>query len=159
MSDEVRVTSATGGQKGRKQAQLGALHPGALYAVAEVAGFGTEKYERYNFLRGYDWSLSYDALQRHLMQFWMGQDIDDESGHPHLAHAAWHCLALLAFLIEDIGSDDRPIVEDTRYALGANPDPIISATLQEYAEQLRRKYLVPPSTPYENAMYCREFES
>lgn len=145
MSDEVRVTSATGGQKGRKQAQLGALHPGALYAVAEVAGFGTEKYERYNFLRGYDWSLSYDALQRHLMQFWMGQDIDDESGHPHLAHAAWHCLALLAFLIEDIGSDDRPIVEGT--------------SIPAMVELFRRAGdALVPVTPFENAMYCREFE-
>ena len=109
-SDEVRVTSATGGQKGRKQAQLGAIDPTALRTVAEVAGHGTEKYARYNFLRGYDWSLSYDALQRHLLAFWAGEDIDPESGLAHLGHAAWHCLALLAFMQRQIGTDDRPQV-------------------------------------------------
>ena len=111
MADEVRVTSATGGQKGRKQAQLGALDPSALRTVAEVAGHGTEKYARYNFLRGYDWSLSYDALQRHLLAFWAGEDTDPESGLAHLGHAAWHCLALLAFSQRQIGTDDRPKAE------------------------------------------------
>lgn len=106
---EVRVTSATGGQKGRKQAQLGAIDPAALGVVAEVAGYGTEKYDRYNFLKGYDWSLSYDALQRHLLAFWGGQDNDPESGLPHLGHAAWHCLALIAFTQRHVGTDDRPL--------------------------------------------------
>ena len=110
MTDEVRVTSATGGQTGRKQAQLGSIDPTALRTVAEVAGHGTEKYARYNFLKGYDWSLSYDALQRHLLAFWAGEDIDPESGLAHLGHAAWHCLALLAFSQRQVGTDDRPKV-------------------------------------------------
>lgn len=108
-SHEVRVTSATGGQKGRKLAEVGALDPTALYTVGEVAGFGTRKYSRGNYLLGYEWSASFDALMRHLLQFWSGQDNDDESGLPHVAHAAWHCLALLAFLQRHIGTDDRPV--------------------------------------------------
>ena len=76
--------------------------------VAKVAGFGSQKYARYNFLRGYSWSLSYDALQRHLHSFWGGEDNDPESGLSHLAHAAWHCLALLAFILLKRGTDDRP---------------------------------------------------
>lgn len=107
MSEEVRITSATGGEKGKKRAQLGSIDPQALLTLAEVAGFGGEKYERYNMLKGYDWSLSYDALQRHLLAFWSGEELDAESGLPHLGHAAWHCLTLLAFQQRGLGTDDR----------------------------------------------------
>jgi Domain of unknown function (DUF5664) len=110
MTQEVRVTDpVTGGQKGAKLAELGAIDPNALMRVAEVAGYGGAKYERYNFLKGYRWSLSYDALQRHLHAFWSGEYNDPESGLPHLAHAAWHCLALIAFNERNRGTDDRPL--------------------------------------------------
>lgn len=103
-----RVVSATGGAKGKKGARLGDLDPLALLKVAEVAGYGADKYqERLNYMRGYDWSLCFDALQRHALAFWGGEDLDPESGLPHLAHAAWHCLALLAFSARDLGTDDR----------------------------------------------------
>lgn len=101
------VDPETGGEKGQKIAQLGALDPAALLDVARVAGFGGEKYERYNFAKGYAWSLSFDAMQRHLLAFWGGEDTDPESGEPHAAHAAWHCLALLTFLRFSRGTDDR----------------------------------------------------
>lgn len=104
---EVRTVSATGGEKGSKLAQMSALDPNSLLIVAEVAGFGAQKYAKLNFMKGYDWSLSYDALQRHLHAFWSGQDIDDESGMSHLGHAAWHCLTLLSFIERGLGTDDR----------------------------------------------------
>jgi hypothetical protein len=105
---EVRIKDEiTGGEKGQKQAQLGAVDPAALLSVATVAGFGTEKYARYNFAKGYAWSLSFDALQRHLLAFWNGENNDPESKLPHLAHAAWHCLALLTFSLRKRGTDDR----------------------------------------------------
>lgn len=104
---EVRVTSETGGQKGQKPARMGSLDPWALLQVAEVAGFGEAKYARLNYMKGYEWHLNYDAMQRHLGLFWSGQDLDEESGLPHLAHAAWHCLALLAFMHHGLGTDTR----------------------------------------------------
>jgi hypothetical protein len=105
---EVRYTDPeTGGQKGQKPAELGALPPEALLHLAEVAGYGTRKYDRYNYLKGYKWSLSFDAMERHLLQFWGGEYDDAESGLPHLAHAAWHCLTLIAFYEQAIGTDDR----------------------------------------------------
>ncbi len=105
---ETRVTDPkTGGQKGSKLPQFGALDPDALIKVAEVAGFGTKKYERLNYLRGFNWSLAYDALQRHIHEFWAGREIDEESGLPHTAHAAWQCLCLLSFSLHDLGTDDR----------------------------------------------------
>lgn len=105
---EVRATSDTGGQKGRKPAQMSTLNPDSLLAVAEVGGFGAAKYEAHNYLRGYPWSWSYDALHRHLAAYWAGEDTDAESGLSHMAHAAWHCLALIAFAQRGVGTDDRP---------------------------------------------------
>jgi hypothetical protein len=107
-TEEVRVVSETGGAKGQKLAQLGGVDPLALIELARVAGHGAEKYDRYNYLRGYDWSLSFDAMMRHALAFWGGEDIDPESGEIHMAHAAWHGLALVSFLIRDIGIDNRP---------------------------------------------------
>lgn len=107
-SDEIRVTDpVTGGQKGQKLSQLGAIDPQSIMEVAKVAGFGAQKYERMNFMRGYAWSLSYDAMQRHLHAFWNGEEVDPESSLPHLAHAAWHCCALLSFSQRNLGTDDR----------------------------------------------------
>lgn len=108
---EVRITSATGGQKGSKLSQLGAIDPKALYVLGEVAGMGAEKYDTFNYLKGYDWALSYNAMQRHAMQFWSGEDFDEESGLPHMAHAAWHCLAMVSFLLRELGTDGRPKIE------------------------------------------------
>lgn len=104
---EVRMTSSTGGQKGKKLAELGSLDPNSLLKVAEVAGFGSQKYDRLNYMKGYEWSLSFDAMQRHLLAFWAGQDKDDESEMLHLAHAAWHCLTMISFVERGLGTDDR----------------------------------------------------
>ena len=97
----------TGAQKGQKLARLGAIDPRALMELAKVAGFGEEKYARFNFVKGYKWSLSYDAMQRHAHAWADGEEIDPESGLNHLAHAAWHCLALLTFSLRGRGTDDR----------------------------------------------------
>jgi hypothetical protein len=105
--EEVRVTSITGGQKGQKVARLGGADPGSLYELARVFGYGEAKYARYNYLKGYPWSLSIDALFRHLLAFLAGEDTDPESGLLHTAHVAWHALTLTAFVQRGLGEDDR----------------------------------------------------
>lgn len=107
-NDEVRITSATGGQKGQKSARLGGGDPLAFMELARVYGFGEEKYDRYNYLKGYRWSLSVDALLRHLFAFLSGEDRDPESGLLHTAHVAWHGQTLTSFILRGIGEDDRP---------------------------------------------------
>lgn len=109
---ETRVTSETGGQKGVKSARFELIDTPWLWDVAEVCGFGAEKYDDDNWRKGYDWKLTYGALNRHLSQFWMRQDRDDESGLPHLAHAAWHTMVLHRFSSDPQYSqyDSRPDV-------------------------------------------------
>jgi hypothetical protein len=96
-SGEVRITSSTGGQKGSKSARYDLIPAEALRTVAELYGKGAEKYEDHNWRRGYDWSLSFAALQRHAWQYWNGEDNDAETGLPHMASVAFHALALIEF--------------------------------------------------------------
>jgi hypothetical protein len=107
MNDIERVTSSTGGQKDRKTARFGGADPLALQELARVYGHGEQKYTRYNYLRGYDWSLSVDALFRHLFAFLAREERDPESGLLHMAHAAWHALTLVSFALRGVGTDDR----------------------------------------------------
>lgn len=106
--EETRVTAETGGQKGKKLTQLGAVDPLALIELGRVAGMGANKYRAFNFLRGYEWSLSFNAMMRHALLFWSGEDRDAESGLPHMAHAAWMALSLVSFMERGLGTDDRP---------------------------------------------------
>lgn len=101
------VDPVTGGVKGQKLAAVSHIPPDALLQVAEHFGRGAQKYSRYNFRKGYAWSLSYDAMMRHALQFWGGQDLDEETGSPHLAAVAFHALALMTFMEEHPELDDR----------------------------------------------------
>lgn len=107
-SEEVRHTdTTTGAQKGEKLARFDLIPIRPLWLLAEHFGKGARKYLPRNYERGYDWSLSYAAAQRHLNAFWGGDDIDPETGSPHLIAAAWHCLALVEFSFTHPEKDDR----------------------------------------------------
>lgn len=131
-SEEVRVVSETGGEKGSKPAQLGAIDPLALLVLAEVAGFGAQKYDSFNYLKGYDWSLSFNAMQRHALAFWNGEDTDPESGLPHMAHVAWHGLCMTSFLQRGLGKDTRykqPEPEKEKWVMGFDGSTSSEATM------------------------------
>ena len=104
---EVRTTSATGGEKGTKPERYDLIPVGALAKVAALYGRGAAKYAAHNWRRGYEWSKSYAALQRHATQFWNGEDNDPEMDLPHMASVAFHALALLTFMEEQRDFDDR----------------------------------------------------
>jgi hypothetical protein len=107
--EEVRVTDPeTGAEKGSKIEQLGAIDPVSLHELGKVAGVGAEKYDTFNYLKGYSWSLSYHAIFRHMNAFWAGEDLDPDDGLPHIVHAAWHGLALASFMRLHPNKDDRP---------------------------------------------------
>lgn len=101
MTKETRVKNTlTGGEKGTKIHQLFWAPPRALMELARVYGYGANKYAPHNFRKGYNWSLSYNALLRHILASMEGEDRDEESGNLHLAAAAWHCLTLIQFLFD-----------------------------------------------------------
>ena len=106
-SGEVRTTSSTGGEKGTKPERFDLIPLEALAQVARLYGRGAEKYAAHNWRKGYEWSKSYAAMQRHATQFWNGEDIDPEMQLPHLASVAFHAFALMTFMEEHPDFDDR----------------------------------------------------
>ena len=104
---EVRTTSSTGGEKGMKPERYDLIPVEALASVARLYGEGTKKYSEHNWRKGYEWSKSYAALNRHLAEFWKGVDIDPETGQPHLAAVVFHAFTLLTFMEEQPEFDDR----------------------------------------------------
>lgn len=104
----VVVNPTTGGQKGTKPERYSLLPTGPLAEVARVYHYGAGKYDDHNWRKGYAWSLSFDALQRHAQTFWGGETRDPESGLHHLAHAVFHCLTLIEWDHTHRELDDRP---------------------------------------------------
>ena len=79
----------------------------ALVDLAEIYRVGAEKYGENNWRKGFKWSRIFAAVQRHLAAFWEGQDIDGDSGLPHLSHAAFGILTLINFQTTHPDKDDR----------------------------------------------------
>ena len=102
----------TGGQKGIKTERFDLIPVWALEEIARVFGWGAGKYEDDNWRRGYSWRLSFGAMMRHAWAFWRGEVQDQESGLHHLSHVAWHCLVMMTFWHESLGTDDRHIEKD-----------------------------------------------
>lgn len=68
----------------------------ALEAVGQVGTFGANKYSADGWVKVENGQKRYtDALLRHLLADGRGEELDSESGLPHLAHAAWCALAIL----------------------------------------------------------------
>lgn len=104
--EERIVDPKTGAEKGMKLARFSLIPPGFVWALAEHYGKGAKKYADRNWEKGYKWSLSLDASQRHLNQWLMGEDNDEETGSSHLIAAAWHLCALWFFHKFGKGTND-----------------------------------------------------
>lgn len=81
--------------------------PEAIVAMATVLGFGASKHGERDWERGYPWSRYYASLLRHLLAWKAGEDVDPESGRPHLWHALCNLSFLVTYGIRGIGDDDR----------------------------------------------------
>lgn len=84
------------------------IPPEALLEIGEVLAFGAKKYEDRNWEKGLDYNRLYGALTRHLFQFWSGQDLDEESGKSHLAHAGCCLFMLMGTAKQHPELDNRP---------------------------------------------------
>lgn len=105
----------TGGMKGAKDVEYGRI-PDSLEEVAKHFHDGAEKYPDVapgvaNWSLGYPWSLSIEALNRHLKAWERGEDYitddDPTHGNNHLAAVCFHALVLLWFQKHGVGIDDR----------------------------------------------------
>lgn len=79
----------------------------AVSDVVEVLKNGAAKYGDRNWEQGMAHSRVFSAAMRHLVAHQAGDNLDPESGLPHLAHAACNILFLLAYQQRGVGEDDR----------------------------------------------------
>lgn len=78
-----------------------------IEGVAKVLTFGAAKYDAYNWVKGFDWYRLMDGVQRHLLAFERGEDIDPESGECHLLHATCGIMFLYMHWLLGLGKDTR----------------------------------------------------
>lgn len=108
------------------------LVPASFKAYTAVAlAEGAMKYGSWNWrAAGVRASVYKSALERHLEKWWNGEDLDPETGVPHLANAC-ACLAIL------IDADILGKLEDDRPPVQADLPRLIDVVTPERIAHLR----------------------
>lgn len=90
------------------------LCPTALEGTAKVLQFGRDKYTKitgkdasHNWKLGMPWSKVIGSILRHLFAIMRGEDIDSDSGLPHVDHLGCEIMFLQSYMAQGIGEDDR----------------------------------------------------
>ena len=94
---------------GIKKAPLSTVSGPFMMATGLAMMEGARKYGRHNYrAAGVRASVYFDAIMRHMMAWWEGEDLDPDSGIPHPIKAA-ACLAVLYdCMVFGNLNDDRP---------------------------------------------------
>lgn len=75
---------------------------------AQVWMYGQKKYTAWNWTRGMPWSVPFACMMRHMAAWQAGEECDQESGLPHLAHAMCNLRMLTLYAKTYVEGDDRP---------------------------------------------------
>jgi hypothetical protein len=98
-------TGAKKNDQGKLPIDLIPIRP--LFDLAAVLQHGMIKYDAHNWRKGFSYSRTYAAAQRHLLLWFSGVDLDDDSQLNHLAHALCNIVFLLEFTHTHKELDDR----------------------------------------------------
>lgn len=95
MSDNEEMhESANGAKKANNEQRMSLVPAQELLEVAAHYHRGSKKYGDHNWTKGMPFSWHYDALMRHLLTYWGGEDIDPETGSEHMDAVVFHALGL-----------------------------------------------------------------
>jgi hypothetical protein len=98
----------TGARFNTGKADLSLIPLCTLEDEAKVWMYGKQKYAEWNWAKGAKWSVPLGSLLRHLSAWQRGEDLDPESGLPHLAHIACNVRMLTLYSATYPEGDDRP---------------------------------------------------
>jgi len=88
--------------------RLSDVPPVALFALGAAMSNGKDKYGRFNWRdTGTTSSVFYDAMQRHLAQWYSGEDFAEDSKVHHLGHIMASCAILMDSEFQGSLNDDR----------------------------------------------------
>jgi len=80
----------------------------AIRAIATVLQYGTKKYPERNWEKGSNWSVPRASGLRHDLAHWDGEDLDPESGLPHVYHKLMNAAMEVEYYEKYKELDDRP---------------------------------------------------
>jgi hypothetical protein len=101
------MSKSEGTKHDSEKPRVDLLDPLALEGLAAVLTFGAKKYAAHNWRGGISYSRLLGAAIRHLFSIVKGEDIDSESGLPHVDHlgCCWMFLSNMMNTRPDL--DDR----------------------------------------------------
>lgn len=143
---------------------LSSLPFGPIYEIALAMTEGGLKYGKHNYrAMGCKASTYFDAALGHLVSWWEGDDIDVESGLPHLMKAAACLVVVRDSQLMGNDNDDRPI----RYPHGVllRKNPLLQKLLDKYptpaepyTEKVRVSQLIPKVKLCKNCVHPKTCE-
>lgn len=83
------------------------MSPIFILNVTKVLEFGAQKYDIDNWRKGLTWRSVADSIQRHFYAWLCGEDIDPESGLPHIDHIGANVMFLSEYRLTHPELDDR----------------------------------------------------
>lgn len=94
---------------GINKAPMSTVPANVMMEVGVALLEGAAKYGRHNYrIAGIRYSVYYDALMRHAMAWWEGEDLDPDSGLSHITKAISTLVVLRDAMLNDMATDDRP---------------------------------------------------
>lgn len=94
---------------GIRKAPLSTVPSGVMAEVGVAMLEGACKYGRHNYrVSGVRASVYYDALMRHMLAWWEGEDVDPDSNLSHVTKAITTLVVLRDAMMQDMLTDDRP---------------------------------------------------
>jgi len=94
---------------GVRKAPMSTVPANVLAEIGVAMLEGSVKYGRHNYrAAGVRASVYYDALMRHLMSWWEGEDMDPDSGMNHITKALSCLVVLRDAQMQQMYTDDRP---------------------------------------------------
>jgi len=127
---------------GIKKAPLHCLPCDVLMELGLAMAEGAIKYGAHNYRdAGVRASVYYDALQRHIMAWWEGEDIDPDSGVSHLIKAMACLVVLRDSMNMENWVDDRPMQLPNKLNM-----PKYNRMMEELIKKYDHQTEVPPFT-------------
>lgn len=104
---EIKVDSGVGVRKDEGKIRPELICPVAMEGLSAVLAFGAKKYADNNWAKGMKWSRVVGSLLRHTFRFMSGEDLDPESGLPHVDHIFTNAMFLSNYFRRQKAYDDR----------------------------------------------------
>ncbi len=123
---------------GVRKAPMSTVPANVLAEVGVAMLEGSVKYGRHNYrAAGVRASVYYDALMRHMISWWEGEDLDPDSGMSHITKAIACLTVLRDAQMQGMVTDDRPPKSATFYA---HLNDVSGAIIDKHADKNPKHY-------------------